>query len=197
MEQSYSVVNANDHFNTAKVLLNSNPLNCSSCATFLLAQYFHNQINLNDKYHNMADLIADNLTCAEPENKKNHLVKSIDPKMFLCKYEAACIKNCSCSNRMADKALVIDCSRLNLSVAPSLKLDDMSSYNKFNKIELILSENHIKKGPSRDMGYEILTKLDLSNNELQEITWMPPKLQVVITIMYVICKKVETEPDFH
>ncbi|KAK9885003.1 hypothetical protein WA026_009232 [Henosepilachna vigintioctopunctata] len=86
-------------------------------------------------------------------------------------------KECFCFWRSYDKTIIVNCARKNLTVAPQLNVSVNLDYN---KTEVHLEGNYLEEAPSYKLGYENVTKLYLSNNRLNDITWIPPKLAVLV-----------------
>ncbi|KAL1488359.1 hypothetical protein ABEB36_014836 [Hypothenemus hampei] len=82
---------------------------------------------------------------------------------------------CECFFIPFNKTVVIDCSFKKLKAYPQFKLNDNEFH--FNQTFLNMRGNNLTMGPHRiDESYDNITKLDLSQNLLTTVSWIPPRL---------------------
>lgn len=176
--QGNPVVYSSNAANTV-VLLDENPINCD-CNIYDFVRYFTRDID--PMVPTLVTIKADNLTCKSPSDLNEFLVKDVKLKMLTCGLQqleknATCPLNCVCLIRPWDKAFIVDCNSGNLTTAPEL-ISPKSSI--FNHTEVYLGNNNITSGPIANMGYENVTVLDLSSNNIGKFQWVPPKLKSLI-----------------
>lgn len=178
-DQSYSVI-----------YLANNPLNCN-CYNYDLVRYFQNDLKPQVKV--MFEIRTENLTCANPPELKEAVVETLPQELLICDFdeineENVCPKDCSCSWRPYDDSIIVDCSRRNFTELPEIDLKQISV--KFNQTEMHLEGNYLKYGPDYNTtGYDNVTKLYMSYNRIEEIFWLPPKLEV--SYVLVLLKKID------
>jgi protein toll len=169
-----------------KILLEGNPLMCD-CKLYDLLRYFEDR--LEPEAHSMFEIIPGNLTCAAPPEWSGIAVKHISSLKIQCPLPQLgdCPNPCTCSERPADSALIVNCSSFNLSQSPA-SLPDPLKINRsilwprrLNHTELWLEGNSIVKLPwNTAPGYSKVTRLYLSHNNISTLVaeQVPPHLQV-------------------
>lgn len=171
-----------------RILLEGNPLMCD-CKAYDLLRYLEDR--LEPEARSMFEIIAGNLTCAAPPGWRGITVKQLSSRKIQCPLPKLgdCPHPCTCFERPADSALIVDCSGLNLSQSPAslpdpLKLDNRVLWPrriKLNHTELWLKRNSIVTLPwNTAPGYSRVTQLYLSHNNISTLAaeQVPPHLQV-------------------
>jgi protein toll len=178
MKDAFS--NSDPTFTT--VFLANNPLDCN-CINYDLLRYTRDAMLPEVKV--MFDIKTENLTCASPPELEGFLLQTLKPKLLTCPLnkiitrDTGCPYNCSCSWRPFDTTVVVDCSNMNLTEFPEIVLDQMKPI-RFNQTEVHLEENNLIVGPGSNLtGYDNVTRLYLSYNNIETITWLPPQLEVL------------------
>lgn len=162
--------------------INNNPMHCS-CNLYNLYRYFNGKIDLNiDKY---LSLESDELECATPKSMAGKLVKNIKSDEFVCNMlddegENVCPNNLTCYFMPFRNTLLIDESYKNINNLPELNFTriygvDVEEVN----IELNVSGNNLREFSKQFSRYEHVIALDLSNNNLTTIEWLPKNLKVL------------------
>lgn len=161
------------HEHNLVIKLNKNSINCD-CRLTSFVRYFEE--NRNSIIRQRITIKANNLVCESPENLKNQLVKNLNSSTLTCPYDyffpEKCSDVCDCYVREWDDAIIADCENKNLTEAPILNLQ-LSHI-----VEVNLQNNFLISGPNHSMGYEDVTKLLLSNNNITHLAWMPPRVKV-------------------
>lgn len=160
------------------VYLDSNPIHCD-CNIYDFIRYFDRTID--PMVPTLMTIKADNLNCTSPADLKDRPVERVKREWLYCSFEdlgvtSGCPDNCTCNFRPSDKSLSINCVGANFTQAPELVLPTKNFYN---QTEVLLQDNYLTSGPKENMGYENVTKLYLSSNKIREITWIPPKIEVL------------------
>ena len=171
-----------------RILLEQNPLICD-CKVYDLLRYLEDR--LEPEARSMFEIIPGNLTCADPPEVSGTAVRQISSLKLQCLLPQLtdCPHRCTCLERPADSAFIVDCSGLNLSQSPAtlpdpLKLDRSVLWLrklKLNHTELWLKRNSIVTLPAITApGYNRVTRLYLSHNNIStlEAEQVPPHLQV-------------------
>lgn len=159
------------------VYLNNNPINCG-CNLYHLYRYFDQ--TMNDEVRFTLNLDAKNLRCQSPENMINITVEDIKSETFVCEYEGEmCPEIATCYHKPHDSLLTIDFSQSGLTNVPDLSLNQQNRTAKFKKSVVLLQGNQINRMPAPGMGYEKITMLDLSNNLIDNVSWVPENLEVL------------------
>ncbi|XP_011308295.1 protein toll [Fopius arisanus] len=151
------------------VSVENNPINCD-CDIYDLLRY--REGDMDPKVQNNVHLKMEKLKCQKPSGLLNLSVENLKSKSLKCLvenpeiYNATCPGKCECWLQPSKRAYLIDCSYQGLTVAPqSLKAPGGLT------IELNLNGNFLKKMPSmRQPGYEAVTALSLSKNEIMELS---------------------------
>jgi protein toll len=171
-----------------RILLQQNPLMCD-CKVYDLLRYLEDR--LEPEARSMFEIIPGNLTCAGPPELRGTAVKQLSSLTMQCLLPRLrdCPHLCTCYERPADYALIVDCSGLNQSQSPA-SLPDPLKLNKsvlwpqrlkLNQTVLWLRDNSIVTlPPATAPGYNRVTRLYLSHNNIStlEAEQMPPHLQV-------------------
>ncbi|PNF28084.1 hypothetical protein B7P43_G12250 [Cryptotermes secundus] len=172
-----------------RILLEGNPLMCD-CKVYDLLRYLEDR--LEPEARSMFEIIPGNLSCAAPPGWRGITVKQLSSFKIQCPLPKLvdCPHPCTCFERPADSALIVDCSGLNLSQSPAslpdpLKLDSRVLWPrriKLNHTELWLNSNSIVTLPwNTAPGYSRVTQLYLSGNNISTLAaeQVPPHLQVL------------------
>lgn len=181
--------NHNQRLPNRRILLEQNPLMCD-CKVYDLLRYLEDR--LEPEARSMFEIIPGNLTCAGPPELRGTAVKQLSSLKMQCSLPRLrdCPRPCTCSERPADSALIVDCSGLNLLQSPAdlpdpLKFDKSVLWPqrlKLNHTELWLRGNSIVTlPPTTAPGYNRVTRLYLSHNNIStlEAEQVPPHLQVL------------------
>ncbi|KAF5290884.1 hypothetical protein FQA39_LY14564 [Lamprigera yunnana] len=158
--------------------LDGNPIHCD-CQIYDFVRYFDGSIH--EVISKLITITADDLKCSSPVNFVNFPLKKLRPKLLTCRLDqlennAVCPNNCDCLIRPWNKAFVVDCINQNLTEVPEIELPKGKI---FNQTEVYLDGNKITSGPLRSAAYENVTILKLSSNNLNELKWIPPKIQTL------------------
>ncbi|KAK4883574.1 hypothetical protein RN001_006893 [Aquatica leii] len=156
--------------------LDGNPIQCD-CYIYDFVRYFDRSID--PMVPTLVSITADNLQCHSPHNFIGFPVKSLKPKMLTCRLDqlepdAICPDHCACVIRPWSKSFIVNCENQNLTEVPNIVLP---RGNMFSQTEVYLDGNKIRAGPVRNVAYENVTKLSLSTNYLEELKWLPPKIE--------------------
>ncbi|XP_066994447.2 protein toll [Anabrus simplex] len=163
-----SLLDPKNHNVTIK--LDSNPLQCD-CNIYHFLKYLENR--LSPTVYQLMNLVADNLQCAGPPQKAGMSVKELRSRTITCDRKVDCPEPCSCSFRLEDRAIIVDCRGRRLRNIPP-------AVPKAAKVELMLNNNFIHHLPlTLHESYVNISRLILSNNN---ITWLskeslPPNLK--------------------
>lgn len=151
---------------SVNVLLNYNPINCD-CRMLDFVRHLRN----NTETANVIKVSVGDLKCARPEDMADRLVTDLSPLELICPLDSEetakklCPNNCSCQVRPEDKHLLIECSAsLNFNQLP------VASNLSLLETELKIENNNLTELPTEQSpGYEQITKLFLSGNQLSDI----------------------------
>lgn len=158
-----------------RVLLEGNPLNCD-CRSYELIRYFENK--LQPEVNLLVTLKPGNLTCDQPGFLRGKLVKDVDSRDLTCRLEdESCPYGCDCLLRRADWGLIVNCTNRGLQEIPG----SLPRISYTNHTELILDGNAIRKLPNSNLGYENVTHLHLSRNNITgiDVGFLSPQLQIL------------------
>lgn len=152
----------------AVIDVNDNPISCD-CANYELIKYN------NLEYPNLTqaiDIKQENLYCPNSHSLK---IEDIKPWNIYCSTDS-CSDICSCSYQPYYKAVMVDCSYRNLTQYPDFNLNLITS-DTYQQTVLNLTGNQLTAGPRDDVNYQNVTRLDLSRNRINNISWIPPKIK--------------------
>ncbi|KAF7281968.1 hypothetical protein GWI33_003760 [Rhynchophorus ferrugineus] len=152
--------------------IRNNPIICD-CRNYYLFDY-NNLDTLNLKQFMKID--QEGLICQY--TNKTWMVNRVNVSTIYCKTQTRCPENCTCVARPTDKALIIDCSSQNLTIYPQFELSPNDRYP-LNQTILILKGNDLKHGPNEYLKYNNVTYLDLSNNKITSLNWIPPHIKTL------------------
>lgn len=105
-------------------------------------------------------------------------MKDIDSRDLTCELEEeTCPPGCECLLRRADWGLIVNCTDHGLEEIPS----KLPRIRYTNHTELILDGNAIRKLPNTNVGYENVTHLHLSRNNITtiDVGFLSPKLEIL------------------
>ncbi|KAI8046743.1 protein toll [Drosophila gunungcola] len=156
--------------NLVHVDLNDNPLNCS-CSIYWFVQLVRGAIT--PEYAKQFKFQTDRLYCSEPNALQHIPVRRVDPRKLICPLdysndprERQCPLGCFCWVRPFDNALVVECNNGNLTHVPRLP----NLPPNLQLMELHLENNTlVTMPPANTRGYEKVTSLHLSGNNLTHI----------------------------
>ncbi|GJQ74436.1 Tl [Trypoxylus dichotomus] len=171
---------------TIEIDIGDNPIDCG-CDAFPLVQHFGG--NYSNKSSDKKISLTGVIQCQNPPNMAGINIPSIKPQTFTCDYEDsyACPEKCSCGLYPYYESFNITCSNRNLSTSPPIPRFTPKIYTdpngfvlfSINKLTIDLSNNSIKNFTERDSSYVNATELNLSDNELNLVNWLPPRLEVL------------------
>ncbi|KAL1488354.1 hypothetical protein ABEB36_014831 [Hypothenemus hampei] len=168
VEQNWiqNVNNTDEIGKSTTIKLANNPIVCD-CNMYDLARYNVRDIDLK----NIVNLQLDGVFCAN-ESKR---IVDVKPQDIQCKVLEGCPNICGCNFEPFRKAMVVDCSFKELEAYPEFKFN--TSEFAYNQTVLIMRGNNLTKEPYRiNDSYDNITKLDLSQNLLSSVSWVPPRL---------------------
>lgn len=165
------------------VYLDGNPIVCD-CGIYKFVQYFERIID--PMVPTLVTIKASDLTCVAPSDFVGFPVKELKSNKLVCSLEQLGIedeftKDCVYGFRPWDTSLIINCAEANLTEIPKLIYPKEDF---FNQTEVYLQRNKLTSGPKENMGYENVTRLYLSYNDIQEVSWIPSKIKVSIMFIY-------------
>ncbi|XP_050297259.1 uncharacterized protein LOC126736770 [Anthonomus grandis grandis] len=149
--------------------IQGNPIRCD-CTNFNLVRYNWDDFKL---LKTLVKIDQKDLVCTGSQFP----VLELKPTEVNCSVERGCPGKCNCAFRPYDTALLVNCSRQGLKTYPML--NDISTSERYNQTTLILNGNNLTLGPLDVTAYGNITILDLSNNSISNISWIPPKLQML------------------
>lgn len=154
-----------------KIHLDGNFINCD-CRAIDLIRYF--RLELDTRIPTLVDISEKNLYCSK---KNSYPISTVikSPSLLIC-YVEECPDYCLCKIRPFDSNLIIDCSYKSLECIPKFNLNEIN--HEYAKIEMHLQGNLIKKIEENKNLYNV-THLNLSHNLIEELHWLPPKLQLL------------------
>lgn len=166
----------------SEISLNGNPLNCD-CHNFDLIKYVRDELRPEIKV--TFDLQMKDLTCSSPPELQNMSIETLPPQLLICPVKKGCPEECDCSQRPFDESIIIDCSQKNLTDYPHIDFNEVTSFP-LSQTEMHLEGNFLNVGPNKSLtGYDNITRLYLSFNEIESISWLPPRLKVNVLFLYV------------
>lgn len=123
------------------------------------------------------------LKCAAPSIMKNKNFEDVHESELMCDlhlesggFECVPSENCTCLWRPFDRTVIVNCSSSNLTEVPAL---DLSLDLPYEKIEVRLDNNRLTEFDEVE-GYENVTSLFLANNTMENLFWIPSKIEVRI-----------------
>ncbi|XP_076250315.1 uncharacterized protein LOC143190105 [Rhynchophorus ferrugineus] len=169
LAQTTAQYNANETTDPKVTIMDisDNPISCD-CSSYHLIAYNNLEYPEINEFLNIKQ---DNLYCT---NKPGVLTTQLKTSDIYCPSKTNCSSQCTCSYRPYDKAAVVDCSYRNITSYPDLVLDGF--LNRYNQTVLNLTGNNLKLGPSEKKHYQNITFLDLSNNQITKLSWIPPNI---------------------
>lgn len=175
LQDDLDIMHSNS-FNTV-LWISSNPLICD-CNAYDLWRYYNNK--LDPRVPTMVTISKENVLCAS----SGEMIAELPPKFFTCDLEELvpsfeCPQNCSCRWIPFGKEIAYNCANSGLKILPEINLPNVKI--DFDSFEVDLQHNELKNGPTEDdNGYTNVTKLLLSHNEIDQIEWVPPRLEVIL-----------------
>lgn len=169
-------------FKNIKVKLNNNPLHCS-CNLYNLYRYYDGK--MEPEVRGNIELISDRLICVTPESMEGIYVKDIQSDRFVCNIVDACPKSADCYLQPSVKTLVVDYSYKGMTEIPLINENIAEvitkNYEYLDDINIVfnISRNNLTSVTEHRDGYEKVTVLDISNNKLKQIHWLPENTEVL------------------
>lgn len=154
-----------------KLYLTGNPIICD-CELYDFVKYVQ-----ESKVKSLR--INDVLYCDGPNDLKNVSIDDIHLDQLICPVEEQCPKYCDCFWRRHDKTIIVDCSYKNLTEPPYLTFKGQNV-----SLEVNLVGNQLMEPPTKYHGYDNVTQLYLAENHIKELSWLPPKLQVIFESLH-------------
>lgn len=164
--------------------MDENPIHCD-CFSYTFLKY------LDFPIPKFIKIEADNLKCTS----SNTLAKNLNLETVTCSLEdfslSKCSDVCNCYYRPWDHSVTADCENKNLTKAPEIVLPHNISriISNLVDVEINLRNNFLISAPNLTRGYENITKLFLSSNNISEINWIPPNLKVCFYSLIVVIER--------
>jgi len=156
--------------------LENNPINCN-CLILDFVKYIKNPERI--KKTGITVELGE-LSCTAPEKMHGRIISDVKPLELTCpfdqpssKMEKRCPATCNtCDVRPEDKTLLLDCyGNVSMSLLPD------AANNSLQNVELRIEGQGLTEIPSSSsLGYNQVTKLFLSDNEIKNVGELPPKL---------------------
>lgn len=156
-----NLADSRDH----KLFLSNNPIRCD-CEIYDFVNYVQD-IKITSWR------IMEDITCDGPFDYQHVSLKSLDSRELTCPMEV-CPEECVCRRRPYDKNYLVDCSYKNMTRVPVISINDQT----LERIEVNLNGNLLEDSPSMLEGYKNVTRLYLSGNNIKQLKWIPPKIEV-------------------
>lgn len=179
LAEPFAQLQDNDMFSSnlysTVVSISNNPIACD-CTNYDLSRYYHDL--LDPRVLTMITILKEDVRCANSDL----LVAELPPEAFTCDLKQKdrnfpCPRNCSCEWRPYEEGIALDCANGGLEAVPQLEFSEYMVG--LRQLEVDLRGNRLKSGPKKeDSGYERVTRLLLSHNEIERVDWIPPKLEV-------------------
>ncbi|KAG5883179.1 hypothetical protein JTB14_018196 [Gonioctena quinquepunctata] len=156
------------HNQQTHVNLKNNKLACD-CRIYPLVRY------IREMQFMVNFTLADTL-CDSPQPFQHVMIEKMQPQDVWCTYpKCKCSDKCDCLIAPFNETMVVDCAGRNLTDYPWFEV----KINAHKYIELNLNENMISSGPNSTLGYDNVTSLLLSNNQIKQLQWIPPKVKIL------------------
>ncbi|KRT81713.1 hypothetical protein AMK59_5594, partial [Oryctes borbonicus] len=166
----------------SRIDINGNPLNCD-CSIFELMRYFDGTYSNKDIYLRIS--LDGAVRCHSPSTLAGRDLRNFKSQTFTCDYSNVyvCPEKCSCEMYPYYHSFNVTCSSRNLSKPPIIPEFRVATYDNsmftINKLVIDLSNNSIQNFTKRDSSYANASELNLSNNGLDLVDWLPPRLEVL------------------
>lgn len=166
------------HIRTIK--LKGNTIHCD-CHLYDFIRYIDH--SMDPSVRKIIHFDYEQLQCTSPEKYKGTYLQYFSSKNFTCALDNGPVLPPNCEMqpyeyRKFDMRLIIDCSNNNLTAIPSINFNRSNIPFQVAEIEVVLKGNEISAMPQKGMGYEDVVELDLSHNLINEISWVPPRIEV-------------------
>lgn len=156
---------------TINLKITNNPIICN-CRNYELIRYNNNEMKILKKFVNIKQ---DGLKCS---NENSIKVTDLKPWHIYCPVTRGCPGSCTCSYKPYNTSIIVDCSFNNLTSYPELDIPNKDPHV-YNQTVLILNGNNLTKGPTgNEDNYSNITILDLSQNLITEVDWIPSQIKV-------------------
>lgn len=176
-----------------EVDLENNPLRCD-CKVLHFARFVQKRLNI--EAHDYLRVRADSLTCVQPERLTGVQLRSVDPMYLICDftksfYNQSCPAACSCALRLADQAVIVNCTRAGLREVPALPLATKLNYS-FTILHI--GHNLLERLPSTNMvvGYSEVREVYAQWNNISVI--VPENIPDDLTCIDLTGNDIETIP---
>ncbi|XP_072391320.1 protein toll-like isoform X2 [Diabrotica undecimpunctata] len=171
MELQYKYIekySPNNKYLQIKVDLRKNPILCD-CSVYNLVRYYKN--DMDPVVRSRVDLEINGIVCDKSTMYEDVLVAELKPDDISCVVSSIiCPKECFCLWNPHSDFVHVNCSNRNLTYFPRLTIPE-------NKIKVDLDNNYIEGGLNSTMGYENVTELILSNNRINDLKWIPMRIE--------------------
>lgn len=152
-----------------------NPMDCGCRLTNLLL-YKHYLLDKNVRV--TVNFTMTDVNCASPTGHQDVPLTNLRLETWTCSLDQTCAEGCECLHRPYDIGVIVDCSYRKLADQPILQLPDDSKVV-YNHVEMHLEYNNLTSFTNKSMeSYSNVTKLYLSHNNIENVTWLPQHLQV-------------------
>lgn len=173
--------NAGVQWHMRTIKLKGNTIHCD-CHLYDFIRYIDK--SMDPSVRKIIHFDYEQLQCTSPEKYKGFYLKSFNSKNFTCALDNGPVLPPNCEMqpyeyRKFDMRLIIDCSDNNLTTIPSINFNRSNIPFQIADIEVVLRGNEITVMPQKGMGYEDVVELDLSHNLINEITWVPPRIEIL------------------
>lgn len=157
--------------NKVTLYVDDNPLICD-CKNYDLFRYFN--LSIDPMVQIVIQIKASELVCSGPPNFVDIKACDVKPHMVTCNVEE-CPSPCDCAYQPYKSRYIIDCTSRNLSSVPELLAEKSTIYD-YKSTAVYLQNNSLKEGPRKGLGYEGINVLNLANNNIRRLKWIPNNL---------------------
>ncbi|XP_057671425.1 protein toll-like [Diorhabda carinulata] len=164
LEERFDLIT--ERMNKVILDLRENSLPCD-CQNFDLVKYFHNQ--LDPLIENSIEILVGDTLC---RNNSKRIVDVYPQDVNCIIIGINCPLECDCFWRPYTKFVEVDCAMRNLTYFPKININT-------TKLEVNLNGNKIVDSPSPELGYDNVQNLILSNNNLENIQWIPRGIEIL------------------
>ncbi|XP_063909623.1 protein toll-like [Zophobas morio] len=154
----------------SQIYLNNNPIEC--CNNYDLVVFMK-----SSRKQSSIDIFPKKLTCLNSQESKNQTTVINVSANFTCSLgifqkNFHCPDACTCSWKLLDKSVVIDCSYRKLTDFPIIDLTQN------DRVEINLEGNYLSQVPELSAFHNV-TKLFLAHNKIRKVLSVPPNLEVL------------------
>lgn len=159
----------------SQIQLEGNPIDCD-CKVYQLLRYNEHKMIYN--VYRDFQLETSNIVCNSPPALHGRPITEVTSESIFCQ-APVCPDRCDCSLRRHDFMLSVNCSHRGLTEIPKI-----ISPRKLNHTELDLSWNSIVGTQDLKIsGYQNITKLKLSHNNIRAIDFLSLPNTVKVSIL--------------